>query len=97
MARDRTQHISIGLNQILKKSGMDKKLKEQRILDDWMQLVGDNVGKVSKPERITDKVLFVRVKSMTWRTELLFQQKAILQRITEHVGKDIVNDIRFIS
>jgi len=97
MARDRTQHISVGLKQILKKSGMDKKLREQRILDDWMQLVGDNVAKVSKPERITDKVLFVRVKSMTWRTELLFQQKAILQRIAEHVGKDIVNDIRFIS
>ncbi len=96
MARDRTQHISVGLKHLLKQSGMERKLKEQRIIDDWMQLVGDSIGKVSKAERISDKVLYVRVQSMTWRTELSFQQKNILQRIAEYVGKDVVIDIRFL-
>ncbi len=95
MVRDRTQHISSGLQKLLHQSGMDRKLKEQRILDEWLLVVGENIGKISHPERVRDKTLYIRVQSMTWRTELLFQQKAILQRIADHVGKDIVTDIRF--
>jgi predicted nucleic acid-binding Zn ribbon protein len=95
MARDRTQHISSGLDQLLRQTGMDLQIKEQRILDEWVQLVGENIGKISHPERVKDGILYVRVQSMTWRTELLFQKQIILQRITEQVGKGLVSEIKF--
>lgn len=96
MARDDSQHISRGLAQLVHQLGLEQRLKQQRVIDQWPQLVGEKIGRISRPERLQDGVLYVRVASMIWRTELLFQKQTILANISSAMGEGLVKDIRFI-
>lgn len=61
----------------------------------WPDIVGENIASASVAEKVIDKVLYIKVKSMTWRTELLFQKAQILLNIEKKVGHDVIRDIRF--
>src|SRR4030067_1045884 len=76
--------------------GIDKKVKSYRVIELWPQIVGEKIDKISKPDRVFENVLYVKVKSMPWRTELLFQKAKILSIIEQIIGIDVINDIRFI-
>ncbi|HOZ20235.1 MAG TPA: DUF721 domain-containing protein [bacterium] len=96
MVRDDNQHISKGLAQLIHQLGLEQRLKQQRVIEEWPQLVGEKIGKISRPDHLQEGVLYVRVASMTWRTELLFQKQAILAKIGSALGEGLVKDIRFI-
>lgn len=61
----------------------------------WPDIVGENIASASVAEKVIEKVLYIKVKSMTWRTELLFQKAQILLNIEKKVGHDVIRDIRF--
>ena len=84
------------LKGLVQQLGIEPKLKEYQILDAWPEIVGENVANISKAEKVVEKILYVKVKSMTWRTELLFQKPQILKNIKDKVGTEIIYDIRFI-
>jgi predicted nucleic acid-binding Zn ribbon protein len=93
------RHIkSVGdsLHMLIKRFGLEKKLNQCRVIELWPELVGENISKMTVVERIDDKMLFVRVRSKTWRTELLFQKREIIRRIDEKIGKGVISDIRFL-
>jgi len=96
LARDKIQHISLGLGQLVKQLGLGERLRQQRVLDEWARMVGERIAAVSRPERIQDGVLYVRVSSASWRMELLFQKALILEKIATALGEDLVKDIRYI-
>jgi predicted nucleic acid-binding Zn ribbon protein len=90
------KHIGETLRFLVKDLGFEKKLHQVQIVQMWPQVVGENIAKISTADRVFEGVLYVKVKSMTWRTELLFQKRKILERIENKVGKNVINDIRFI-
>lgn len=95
MNKDSTKSLGTSLEILFDKLGIERKVLQQRIISDWSNLVGDKINDVAKAERITDDVLFVRVKSMPWRTELSFQKISILKTIEDKLGKDLISDIKF--
>ncbi len=96
MVRDRNQHISQGLHQALHQLGLDKRMKQQQLIDAWPILVGENISRIAKAERIQDGILYVSVRSMSWRTELLFHKQAILDKISVFMENNQIKDIRFV-
>ncbi|HOT95913.1 MAG TPA: DUF721 domain-containing protein [bacterium] len=96
MAKDNTRHISQDLAQLVQKLGLGERLRQQRVITEWPRLVGERVAAISHAERLQDGVLFVRVASATWRTELLFQKALILEKIRSTLGENLVREIRFI-
>ena len=40
--------------------------------------------------------LFVRVKTPTWRNELVFLKSEIISKLNRRVGKKVVKDIVFV-
>ncbi len=89
------QHIGGALNAMFRDLGFDKKLDQVRAVEMWAEIVGENIAQVARAERVSDGILYVKVKSMTWRTELLFQKRKILEKIEERIGRKVINDIRF--
>ncbi len=89
------KHIGSTLNMMFKDLGLDKKLDQVRVIELWPELVGENIARIARAERVDDGILYVKVSSMTWRTELLFQKRKILERIDERIGKKVIKDIRF--
>ena len=89
------RHIGEMLESMFKEMGMDKKIKQQRILQEWPNLVGQSISQVTQAERIDNFILYIKVKSTSWRTELLFQKHTIIKRINEKYGNGLIKDIRF--
>ena len=46
---------------------------------------------------LTNGVLFIRVKSAVWRSELIFMKYKILHKMEKELGRNVVNDIRFFG
>lgn len=89
------KHIGDALKVLIRDLGFEQKINQTRVVELWPEIVGDAIAKVAKAERVTNGILYVKVHSMTWRTELLFQKAHILQKIDARVGKQVINDIRF--
>ena len=89
------RHIGSTLNVMFKDLGFEKKMDQVRAVELWPEIVGEKIARIASAERVGDGILYVKVKSMTWRTELLFQKRKILERIEERIGNRVVHDIRF--
>lgn len=96
MGQPKNQHISYGLNQAVRQLGLEQRLKQMRVMEEWAELVGESISQISKPDHIRDGILYVRVTSMAWRTELGFHKQTILEKIAEKLDKKLIKDIRFI-
>lgn len=89
------QHIGKTMKLMFKDMGIDKKIRQHQVLEKWPELVGEQIANMTSAERVHDKILYIKVKSMTWRTELLFQKQSILKRIADNFGSDVIMDICF--
>ncbi len=96
----KTQHKSIksigyALDELVNSLGINKKLKEYDAVVYWDSVVGKQIAKMATATRITQGVLFVHVKTSTWRNELTLRKKEIIERLNTIVGLDAVKDIKF--
>ena len=90
-----TKTIQESLQSLFKELGYENKIKNFIVIDKWSEIVGEKIALKSEPQRITEKVLYVKVKSSSWRTELNMQKQLILKKIEEKFGKNLIIDIRF--
>jgi predicted nucleic acid-binding Zn ribbon protein len=65
------------------------------VFDLWGDIVGEKVAARSRPARIAERRLFVEVDDPIWLAQLKYMRGSILERIAGHIGKGIINDIRF--
>lgn len=90
------QSLKIAIDSMLKRFGIDKAIAQNKALNIWNEIVGDTVAKNTQPDRVEHGVIIVKVSSPTWRQELYFQKKEIIQKINNKIGKNVIRDIRFI-
>ncbi len=90
------QSLKIAINSMLKKFGIDNAIAQNNALNNWDEIVGDTVARNTQPDRVEHGVIIVKVSSPTWRQELYFQKKEIIQKINNTIGKNVIRDIRFI-
>ncbi len=83
------------LQSLIADLGIGQKLKKAEALDRWNEVVGEQIGKVTKPLRIEGETLVVHVTSAAWRNELVYLRKELIQRINKAVGHDIIKEIIF--
>ena len=87
--------FSTALNEFASSVGITKKLREYNVLTSWETIVGEQIAKVAKPQRIDNRILLVTVASAPWRAELSMRRREIIEKINAAVGKRVVQDIRF--
>ena len=81
---------------MLQKFGIDNAVAQNKALNIWNEVVGEKIANNTEPDRVEHGVIIVKVSSPTWRQELYFQKKDIIQKINNIIGKNIIRDIRFI-
>ena len=96
----KTQHrlikpIGIALDELVSGLGIKKKLKEYDAIIYWDLVVGKQIAKMATATHIIQGVLFVHVKTSTWRNELTLRKKEIIDKLNSVVGVDAVKDIKF--
>lgn len=96
MSRKKTQSIADALQTLLKDMGIEKKVCEQEVINEWSEIVGSKISAVTQIVRVEDGVLLVRVKNSSWRNELTFLKPKIVEKITQDYRGSQIRDIRFI-
>jgi len=90
------QSLKIAIDSMLRRFGIDDAITQNKALNIWNEVVGDTVARNTEPDRVEHGVIIVKVSSPTWRQELYFQKKEIIQKINNTIGKKVIRDIRFI-
>jgi predicted nucleic acid-binding Zn ribbon protein len=83
------------LDDLVQKLGIKKKLQEYEAVLRWGEIVGEQIARMTTATRISKGVLFVQVRSSTWRNELNMRKREIIVRINGDLGEEIVLDIKF--
>ena len=89
--------LAEALQSYLKKAGLVKRIGQARVLEDWAELVGPQIAKVTQPESVgADGVLRVRVATPAWANELQMMTQQILARLnTGRSGR--ITSIRWMA
>ncbi|MCH8872756.1 DUF721 domain-containing protein [candidate division KSB1 bacterium] len=84
------------ITKLLRNMGIEEKVKEYQAINEWSQIVGENVSKVTKAQNVVNGILFVKVKNSSWRNELIYMRQEILIKLDKTVGRGIIKEVRFI-
>lgn len=88
-------HVGTAIAELTAALGIDGTLKRYAVIAGWAEVVGEQIARVTEPQRIENGVLFVSVKTAPWRTELSLQRIEIMRKLNAAVGAEVVRDIRF--
>jgi predicted nucleic acid-binding Zn ribbon protein len=93
--RTSVRPIGSALDELVKGLGIQKKLQEYDAVVYWESVVGERIAQMTRATRILQGVLFVHVKTSTWRNELTLRKKEIIDKLNLVVGINAVKDIKF--
>lgn len=93
----RKKAIAIGdlLRQYLREEGLETPLNQQRLLNSWGEVMGKGIQKYTGNLFIKNQTLWVKINSSIIRQELTLEREQIARRLNEHVGAQVIADIRF--
>lgn len=89
----KTWKISDALNDAVKQIGIDRRLKQQQIVNEWREIVGDAVANAATIKKFEYGRLTLTVVNAVWRQELSLAKENLREKINEVVGEEIVKEI----
>lgn len=97
MRKNHHKPLSLGevLEGFLRRSGLKRRIQEQKILDLWEGVVGQAVAERTEPIRVQNRVLQVKVDNSVWMQQLQFMKSLILKKFQEQSGDNFLQDLRF--
>jgi predicted nucleic acid-binding Zn ribbon protein len=87
--------IGSGLSSVIEELGIGLKIRQHELLHAWPGIVGEQIARVTTATALSDGKLFVSVTRSTWRNELIFLKKELIEKINAAMNSDIVKDIIF--
>ncbi len=68
-------------------------VRQHEALFIWEEVVGEVVARHTQPEKISYGKLYIKVDSPSWRNELNFQKKEILQNLNARLKNVKIKEI----
>ncbi len=89
--------LSDALHSYLRQAGLTRRVGQAGVLEEWADLVGEQIARVTQPEAVTaDGQLRVRVATAGWAAELQLMTPQILARLnTNRSGR--ITGIRWVA
>ncbi|MDY3127700.1 MAG: DciA family protein [Corynebacterium sp.] len=78
----------------IKSRGWQSDLAHGWITGHWSTLVGEKIAQHSRVEKIVDGIVYVSCDNSNWGTQLRYLQTQILRKISQHVGSDVITQLR---
>ncbi len=75
--------------------GLRKIIKESDVVSDFNKIFPD-LEKVASAIKVERRVLSLKVENPTWRNELKFREKLIVDKVNEYFKEVRINKIRFV-
>lgn len=76
---------------------MEKPIMERRVVEQWSQLMGETVARLTRSVEVTDGVLYVRLSSAALRQQLFEMRFDLIKKLNEAVGcEGVIRDVRLM-
>lgn len=76
--------------------GISDEIRSQRVLTEWAELVGAKIAQRTRPDGVSDRVLWVEVATSSWLHELNLLKPQLLRGLIERLGEPrLFDDVRF--
>jgi predicted nucleic acid-binding Zn ribbon protein len=72
--------------------GITDEVRAGRVLTEWSELVGPKIAQRTRPDGVTDRVLWVEVATSSWLHELNLLRPQLLRGLLERLGPPAVFD-----
>lgn len=79
------------------KSPLAEGFKRYRLEQQWEDVVGSQIGQLTRPVDFNKGLLTIAVKNASLLTELQFFKDTIIDKVNKHVGHPWARKLRFIS
>ena len=82
------------VTQVSMKRGWAEKVDSGKLFAEWPKIVGEEIAAHATPEKLEDKVLYVRTSSTAWATQLRLMSADVLRRIAKVSGPNQVRRLK---
>lgn len=91
-----TESAAQAILRALKHHNLSDEIRGQRVITEWTELVGPKVGARTRPDGISERVLWIEVATSAWLHELNLLKAQLLKGLVERLGQPrLFEDIRF--
>jgi predicted nucleic acid-binding Zn ribbon protein len=88
-----TNNIGDLIKVFLKKRGLNEKMVELDISENWEKLAGKMVAQHTESVKLSNKTLTLRLNSAALRHTLSFSKTEFIQKLNQGLGKEMVTEI----
>lgn len=89
------ENISSIIDSVVTRMNINTKLKTSGIFNHWEEIVGKEIAKRSRPDRLVHKILYISVSTSTWANELSLMSEKLIKKINSFTDEEIVRSLRF--
>ncbi len=81
------------IEEVFRSSGIDRKLKERELVRQWDEVVGITVARSTDSIYISDRKLFVKVRSAIIRNELQMIREGLRLELNRRIGETLIDEV----
>ena len=79
----------------LRAQGLETPLLQKRLIDSWPEIAGEMVAGYTQNLYIRNQTLYVHLTSPALRADLSMMRGLLVKKLNQHVGSQVIADIRF--
>lgn len=91
--RTQSRPIKDIIEEVLKNSGIDQKLKERELIRQWDEVVGITIARSTESIYINNRKLIVKVRSSVIRNELTMIRDGLKIELNRRIGQVLIDEI----
>ena len=96
---ERTAPESVGdvLRNLLEETSLKNRMEELKAVELWAKVCGDAIASVTRRPSVKNGIMTVGVPNPSLRNELSMHRSRLCELINQHLGKQILKEIKFVS
>ena len=95
MFKRNVQSIGDLIMRNLRSQGLETPLLQKRLIESWPEVAGAAIARYTTGVSLYNQTLYVRLSIPALRTDLSMRRQEFVQKLNNHVGAQIIADIRF--
>lgn len=95
MRKRNAEQIGSVVQRFMREQGLETPYNEYRLVNAWPEVMGQGIANYTGDVEIRNRVLYVKLKSSVLRQELFMNRKRLVQKLNEHVGAQVIENVVF--
>lgn len=95
MFRKEVQNIRDLIMRNMRVQGLETPLLQKRLVEAWPTVAGPLIARYTQDAAIRNQTLWIRLSNPALRADLSMRRQDFVRRLNEHVGSQVITDIRF--